>query len=71
MKEFSDFEEYWLNHSLEFSTKLLSNLSFETENINFSQEELKLVETLALRSSMALIQQYHEWLSELPDESHQ
>ncbi len=71
MKKFSDFEEYWLNHSLEFSTKLTSNLNFETENINFSQEELRLVQTLALRSCMALIQQYHEWLSEHLDKSHQ
>ena len=74
MKEFSDFEKYSSDRSLELVADIISHLDFSQlpeENGHLSQEEYQFITTIAVRASMTLIQQYHEWLSEHPDESHQ
>ena len=65
MKEFYQFEEFLAEHASELAYDTVSSLQNEWKpGLTLSEEDIALITKISQRNCLAVLREYHAWLSQ-------
>lgn len=64
MMDFSDFKKYLADHfqEIEYDIKHLNTSAYQ--NVSLSPDDYRAISTIAIQTSMIILQNYHAWIEE-------